>query len=136
MLDAPAIVLMTGFVLIAIVLCTRTYLSFKARVEYQKTVRLVIERGQQLTPEFLERLSEAPTRRPRVSKHRELRVGAVSVALGLGLAAFGYLLGEDDATRPMMAIGNIPFLIGLALIGLWKFAPSGDEEARVETDAR
>src|SRR5262245_61096956 len=130
MIDPAAIVLMTGFILIAIVLCTRTYLGFRARVEYQKTVRLVIERGQQLTPEFLERLSEAPKTARRPSSHGELRIGAVSVALGLSLAAFGYLLGEEDAMRPMIAIGNIPFLIGLALIGLWKFAPRGEEDAR------
>ena len=129
MLDPAAVVLTTGFVLIAVVLCTRIYLGFRARMEYQKTVRLVIERGQQLTPEFLERLSEAPTT-ARPSRHRELRIGAVSVALGLGIAAFGYLLGEEDAVRPMIAIGNIPFLIGLALIGLWKFAPRGEEDAR------
>jgi hypothetical protein len=131
MLDAPAIVLMTGFVVLAIVLCTRFYLGFRARVEYQKTVRLVIERGQQLTPEFLERLSEAPTRRP--SRLRELRVGAISVALGIGLAAFGYLLGEEEVTRPMIAIGNIPFMIGLALIALWKFAPSAEDDRRSES---
>ena len=129
MLDPAAVVLTTGFVLIAVVLCTRIYLGFRARMEYQKTVRLVIERGQQLTPEVLERLSEAPTT-ARPSRHRELRIGAVSVALGLGIAAFGYLLGEEDAVRPMIAIGNIPFLIGLALIGLWKFAPRGEEDAR------
>ena len=129
MVDPAAVVLTTGFVLIAVVLCTRIYLGFRARMEYQKTVRLVIERGQQLTPEFLERLSEAPTT-ARPSRHRELRIGAVSVALGLGIAAFGYLLGEEDAVRPMIAIGNIPFLIGLALIGLWKFAPRGEEDAR------
>ena len=129
MLDPAAVVLTTGLVLIAVVLCTRIYLGFRARMEYQKTVRLVIERGQQLTPEFLERLSEAPTT-ARPSRHRELRIGAVSVALGLGIAAFGYLLGEEDAVRPMIAIGNIPFLIGLALIGLWKFAPRGEEDAR------
>jgi Domain of unknown function (DUF6249) len=130
MIDPDAIVLMTGFILIAIVLCTRTYLGFRARVEYQKTVRLVIERGQQLTPEFLERLSEAPKTGGRPGRHRELRIGAVSVALGLSIAAFGYLLGEEDVMRPMIAIGNIPFLIGLALIGLWKFAPRGEEDAR------
>jgi uncharacterized protein DUF6249 len=128
MLDPAAIVLMTGFILITTVLCTRFYLGFRARMEYQKTVRLVIERGQQLTPEFLESLSEAPrTRRP--SRHRDLKIGAVSVALGLGIAAFGYLLGEEDAVRPLVAIGNIPFLIGLTLIGLWKFAPRDEELA-------
>jgi hypothetical protein len=56
-----------------------------------------------------------------VRKHRDLRIGVVSVGLGLGLGSFGFLIG--DAVREMMAIGNVPLLVGLALIGLWKFGP-------------
>ena len=47
----------------------------------------------------------------------------VSVALGLGIGSFGLLLGESDAVRPFIAIGNVPLLVGLAMIGLWKFGP-------------
>lgn len=128
-MDPAAIVLMTFAMLASLVLCITIFLRFRARMEYQKTVRLVIERGQELTPEFLERLSEAQPAR-RAPKHRDLKIGVVSVALGLGIAAFGYLLGEDDVVRPMIAIGNVPFLIGLALIALWKFTPRDKEDAR------
>jgi hypothetical protein len=106
---------------VAVVLCSGVYFNFLSRTEYQKTVRTVIERGQQqLTPEFLERLSEG---RGAKAKDRDLRIGVVSVALGLGIGSFGLLIGESDAVRPFIAIGNVPALIGLALIGLWKFGP-------------
>lgn len=106
------------FVSIAAVIGMLVYFHFRSRTEYQKTVRAVIERGQQLTPEFLQRLSEGGN-----AKNRDLRVGVVSVALGLGIGLFGLLIGESDAVRPFIAIGNVPLLVGLALIGLWKFGP-------------
>lgn len=109
---------------IAAVLCTVVYFHFRSRTEYQKTVRTVVERGQQLTPEFLERLSEG-----KKGKDRDLRIGVVSVALGLGIGSFGLLIGESEAVRPFIAIGNVPVLIGLTLIGLWRFGPR-DERGR------
>ena len=45
------------FVSVAVVICMIVYFHFRSRTEYQKTVRAVVERGQQLTPEFLERLN-------------------------------------------------------------------------------
>ena len=106
---------------IAVTACMYIYFHYRSRAEYQKTVRTVIEKGQHLTPEFLERLGErSRLRNPNV----DLRWGALAIALGLGIASFGLILGEEeDAIRPMIAIGNIPFLIGLAFLGLWKFGP-------------
>jgi hypothetical protein len=106
---------------VTVALCTYFYFHYKTRAEYQKTVRTVIEKGQQLTPEFLERLGEGSRLR---NPNADLRWGVVTIALGLGIASFGLILGEEeDAIRPMIAIGNIPFLIGLAFIGLWMFSP-------------
>jgi hypothetical protein len=60
---------------------------------------------------------------PSRGRNRDLRIGVTSIALGAGIASFGWLLGEGDAVRPFLAIGNVPFLVGIALVGLWKFAP-------------
>jgi hypothetical protein len=106
------------FVSVAVVLCIAIYFGFRARVEYQKTVRAAIERNEPLTPDLLERLGGTAR-----GAQRDLRVGVTSIALGIALALFGVLLGEDDAVRPFLAIGNIPFLVGIALVALWKFAP-------------
>ncbi len=105
---------------IAGVAVTWLSLRHRTRVQYQLTVRAAIEKGQALTPEFLAGLTEAP---PTRKTNRDLRFGAIAVALGIGIASFGWIVGDDEVQRVMMAIGNVPFLIGLALIALWKFQP-------------
>lgn len=93
-----------------------TYFRFRRRREVQETIRIAIEKGQELPTEFLETIS-SPKNRPK--KDQDLRRGVVLTAVGLGIGAFGVLVGEDDAVGPLMGIGSIPFLIGLALTALW-----------------
>lgn len=93
-----------------------TYYRFRRRREVQETIRVAIEKGQELPTEFLETIS-SPKSRPK--KDQDLRRGVVLVAVGLGIGAFGVLVGEEDAVGPLMGIGSIPFLIGLALTALW-----------------
>ena len=117
--DGPAveiIVPVAFFLAIVAIIFTVAYLRFRRRQEVQNTIRAAIERGQELTPEILERLGE-----PTHPKHRDLRRGVIAVGAGLGLAAFGLLVGEEQAVQPLIAIGALPFLIGLAYIGLWYF---------------
>jgi hypothetical protein len=109
----------TAFLSLAVVLSLLIYLRFRAKLEYQRTVRVAIERGQQLSPEFLARLGERPAR----GRHRDLRIGVISIALGVALALCGLLDGDTDDVRDFLAIGNIPFLVGVAFVVLWKFAP-------------
>jgi len=98
------------------------YFRYRTRAEYQQTVRAAIDKGQQLTPEFLDRLGggDGAVRRDR---HRDLRFGVIAVAIGLAIASFGWIIGEEDAVMPFMAIGNLPILVGIAMIALWRFAP-------------
>jgi hypothetical protein len=110
----------TGFLSTAVVLGLFFHLRFRAKLEYQKTVRVAIERGQQLSPELLARLGERPAARGR---NRDLRIGVISIALGVALACCALVVEDDDAVRAFLAIGNIPFLVGVALVVLWKFAP-------------
>ena len=93
-----------------------TYYRFRRRREVQETIRVAIEKGQELPTEFLETIS-SPKKRPR--KDHDLRRGVVLIAVGLGIGIFGVLVGDDDAVGPLMGIGSIPFLIGLALTALW-----------------
>ena len=88
---------------------------YRGRQDVQATYRAAIERGQELTPELLERLGESQP------KNRDLRRGVVLLGTGLAFALFGVVLGEEDAVRPMLAVGAFPFLIGAAYLGLWKF---------------
>jgi len=106
----------------AIVFIVFLFLRYRTRYDYQRTVRLAVEKGQQLTPEFLERLNDRAIKQER-NPDRDLRLGAISVAIGLAIGSFGLILGEPDAVRPLMGVGNLPLLVGLALLALWKFAP-------------
>ncbi len=107
------------FVAIAVVLCAYFYLGHRTKQAVQETVRTAIEQGQQLTPEILERLGQSPQ-----PERSDLRRGVILIGAGLGLAAFGALVGEEDAMRPLIAAGSLPFLIGIAYLGLWKFGKS------------
>jgi len=106
------------FIAVTIVICIFFYFRYRNAAEIQRTARTAIEQGQELSPEFLSTLSEQA--RPGSS---DLRRGVIAIAIGLGLAAFGLLVGEDDATQPLLAIGSLPLIIGVAYLGLWKFSP-------------
>jgi hypothetical protein len=106
----------TLFVSVALVAALVIYFRFRGRREIQQTLRSVIDKGQELTPELLEKIGE-----PKQPANADLRRGIIAAALGLGFAAFGIVLGEDDAVRPLVAIAAFPFVIGLAYLGLWFF---------------
>ena len=84
----------TGFLSTAVVLGLFFHLRFRAKLEYQKTVRVAIERGQQLSPELLARLGERPAARGR---NRDLRIGVISIALGVALARDYFAVVEAAA---------------------------------------
>lgn len=46
------------------------------------------------------------------------RAGMVLLAVGIGICIFGFLVGQDesDALLPLLGVGAIPVLIGIALI--------------------
>lgn len=102
------------FLLVGLTLFARWYLAYKARQDVQNTVRAALERGTPLTSEVLDKLVETPA-----PKRSDLRRGAVWMALGLGSAAFGLIVGEPDAVRPMVAAGLLFALLGAAYLGLW-----------------
>lgn len=110
------------FIAIAVVLCVYVYMRHRTSEAVQKTVQTAIEQGQQLTPEILERLGQAPQRRVSDDEKPDLRRGVILITVGLGIAAFGMLVGEDEAVRPLLAIGALPFLVGVAYLGLWRFS--------------
>ncbi|HZX22364.1 MAG TPA: DUF6249 domain-containing protein [Woeseiaceae bacterium] len=115
--DSDILVPITLFISIAVVYALALMYRARQREQIQLTVRQILDKGQELTPELLEKLGHTGAQ-----PHSDLRRGVIAVAIGLGIASFGVILGEHDAMRPLVAIGAIPFLIGLAYLGLWKFA--------------
>ncbi|MBN2318238.1 MAG: hypothetical protein JXR49_04140 [Acidobacteria bacterium] len=74
-----------------------------------KVIEKAIEKGV-----ALEGLSLEEKKAPRVP----YRSGMVALAVGIGVCVFGLLIGqtEKDALFPLIGLGSIPMLIGIALI--------------------
>ena len=93
------------------------YFRYRTRRELQNTLRAAIERGLELTPQLLEQLGE-----PAQRKDADLRRGVLAIAVGVGLAAFGLLQEDPEVFSRLRAGGALFFIIGLALVGLWRFS--------------
>lgn len=92
------------------------YFKAKARTEKQMTLRLALDKGQELSSEFLKQLGEAePT------KSRDLRRGVIWTALACGLILIGFAVPEPEALRGMLAGAAIPFTIGLAYFFMYRY---------------
>jgi hypothetical protein len=104
------------FLAVLIGLVARFYFAHRARQEAHTTVRAALDRGVPLTTDLLERLGDTVP-----SAGADLRRGVIAIGLGLGLAAFGAVVGADEGTeRPMLAIGLVPILLGIAYLLLWR----------------
>lgn len=102
------------FFSIALVLLMALYFRHRARVEAQTSLRQAIDRGQELTPELIKLMGDPP-RHPKA----DLRRGIIALAIGVGFAVFGLLLGEEDAIQPLLGVASFPCVIGLAYIIMW-----------------
>ncbi len=111
MFDYELLIPIVLFLCIAFVMALGLWLRTRTRLELQNTVRLALDKGQELTPELIDRLGQ-PQKDPRA----DLRKGLVWLAVGAGFAAFGLILDERDAVRPLIATGAFPFIIGVAYL--------------------
>ena len=112
----PFLIPIVGMLVPPVIIALIFYFVHRGRREVQQTIRAAIEKGQDLPTEFLENIN-SPKAQPR--KDQDLRRGIILTAVGLGIGAFGFFVGEEDAIGPFMGIGSIPLLIGIGLTILW-----------------
>lgn len=110
------------FLCIALVVGLFYWFKYLSRKEMQRTVRIALERGHEMTPEMLDRLGE-----PKKSAFSDLRRSLIAIAIGLSVALFGVALGEEDAIRPLLAVSMLPLLVGIAYLVLWRINPLRNE---------
>ena len=102
------------FVSVATVIIALFYFRARTAADAHQTIRSALDNGQPLSVEIIESLCG-----PRSPISADLRRGVVFVAIGVALALFAVLLGEEDALRPLLALSAFPFSLGLAFVGLW-----------------
>jgi hypothetical protein len=106
------------FVAIALIFFIVLYFKHRSRAEMQQTIRLALERGNELTPDIINRLGE-----PEPSKNRDLRLGLIWLALAVGLALCGLVVPDPSghALRGCLAGAAFPFAIGVAYMIMWRY---------------
>ncbi|WP_184719183.1 DUF6249 domain-containing protein [Caulobacter sp.] len=117
------------FACIAAVCVAPVWLKSRDRREMQATLRSAIEKGQPVPQEVIDALTREVKRPP--TALRDIRAGVIWLAIGIGLAGLGAMIGirEEEALHPLLGIAIIPSVIGAALIGLGFFNPN--KEPRV-----
>jgi hypothetical protein len=101
----------------AVVFCAFFWFKYKAKEGMQQTFRAALDKGQELTPEIIDRLGHT-----KASKDKDLRLGVVWIAVAIGLTAFGFGIPDDDEVASIfMGIASFPLMMGIAYLILHKF---------------
>ncbi len=106
------------FLMIGMVISLFFYFRYRTRCDMQQTIRVALEKGHELSPELIDRLSE-----PRKPENTDLRRGVLAMALALAGAGFGFFINDEDVVQNMLAVATLPFFISLAYLFLWRFSP-------------
>lgn len=107
-----AIVFMTIFGAPVLIVLTIGFITLLVTRMRQRTVRMMVEKGQPVPAELL-----APTTRT-VRQRSDMRRGVVWTMIGVGLIV--WLGAVNDWEGGAWSFGLIPFLIGLGYLTIWK----------------
>jgi hypothetical protein len=100
------------------IIITLSVLNSRHKSRVQSTIQLLLEKGEQITPELLDKLGTH-----RSQKIIDLRRGLALVALGLACILSGLVL-QDLPTG--VAFGVFPLMLGLAFLLTWKINQPND----------
>jgi hypothetical protein len=106
------------FLALAVIICMFFWFRFRTRGDLQQTIRSAIDKGQELTPELIDRLGS-----PTPPKDRDLRLALIWLALAVGLALTGFFAPDPSghAFRGTLAGAAFPFAIGVAYLIMWRY---------------
>ena len=103
----------------AAVVALFAWLRYRGRNDMQQTIRLALDKGQELSPELVDRLGH-----PKASKDKDLRLAMIWLAIAAGLALCGFAVPDPsgNAFRGCLAGAAFPFAIGVAYLLIWRFS--------------
>jgi len=106
------------FLGLTIVFVSLFWFRYRARRDMQETFRTALDRGQELTPDIIDRLGH-----PKASKDKDLRLGVIWMAIAAGLVLCGFAVPDPSghALRGILAGAAFPFAIGIAYLLLYRF---------------
>ena len=107
------------FMGLTIVLCLFFWFRYRTRNDMQATIRTAIDKGQELSPEIVDRLGA-----PKAPEDRDLRLSLLWLAIALGTGVFAFMVPDhgDHAKSALLGMAAFPLFIGLAYLIMWRFA--------------
>lgn len=116
-MDVAIFVPLGAFLAIVAIVWISQHFTAKKRAEAYATVRMAIEKGQEVTPEAMEAMTRI------AHPLADLRRGVLLIALTFAFVALAIIVSteEEDAIRPLLGIAVFPLSLGLAYIGLHVF---------------
>ena len=106
------------FVGLTIVLWLFFWFRYRTRNDMQATIRTALEKGQELSPEIIDRLGT-----PKPPKDKDLRVALIWIAVAVSMAAFGWAMPDDEEEvfRIFLGFSALPISLGIAYLLMWRF---------------
>lgn len=111
------------FVSLTIVLVTALTFRFLVRCLVFLTMKAAIEKNETVDPELIAAIGQG-----RAGPGSDLRRGMLFLAVALATVAAAFLLGREDALRPLLAVAAFPGLVGLAYLSLQWLQPASKED--------
>lgn len=103
------------FIALTVILCLFFLFRYKTRSEMQATIRTALDKGQELSPEIIDRLGT-----PKPPKDKDLRVALIWFALAVSFVALGAAIPDDDeAFQVLMGVSAFPLSLGVAYLIMW-----------------
>lgn len=107
------------FAAIVAIIWLFSHYNYKKRLTAHETLRLAVEKGQEVSPELVERMSylNDPVK-------SDLRRGVLLIAFGIAFMVLGAIVPHDEpeAVRGILGVSSFPVVLGLAYLGLWRFS--------------
>jgi hypothetical protein len=118
MIVAEELIPITLFTGLTVVMCLFFWFRYRTRGDMQATIRTALDKGQELSPEIIDRLGS-----PRSPKDKDLRLALIWIAVALAMACLGFAIPDDDreVTQVFLGLASFPFFVGLAYLTMWRF---------------
>ena len=128
------------FLFLGVIIVMPKWLRSRERQKLMETLKLAYERGQPVPPELVDSvLSPSAEDTPRPGAYpvsgvgrqgapdRDLRRGAVLIAIALAIVALAGALGVDgdNGALPLAGVAAFPGFLGLTFIALWRINRGG-----------
>ena len=92
------------------------YFDKRNKEQFHTTLQKLIESGQELSPELLQRV---PGYKKENGKRNDIRTGTIATAVGIGIVLFsliGHLSGTFDISDSPLVLGGLLLSIGLGFL--------------------